>query len=61
MEERLCSCGGIQTEMHVVSHCPLSQNLRDEYEFTCITDLMSGRFENKVACKILFKVLKLYD
>ena len=60
MEERLCSCGLVQSEEHVISFCPLSQSLRDNYEFTCIEELMSGRFSNETACKIIYEVLELY-
>ena len=60
MEERLCSCGEIQTEIHVVDHCPLSQHLRDQYEFTSISDLMSERFSNQMSCKIIYEILNLY-
>ena len=61
MEERLCSCGTIQTEEHVLCHCPISQHIRDEYGFSCVSDLMSGRFKDEILCKIIFKVLNLYD
>ena len=53
IEERLCSCGYVQSEEHVVSHCPLSQHIRDEYQFTSFTDLISERFPNEVLCKII--------
>ena len=61
IEERLCSCGMIQTEEHVVCQCPRSQHIREEYNFTCISDLMSGRFGNEILCKIIFRILNLYD
>ena len=61
MEERLCSCGMIQTEEHVLCQCPISQHIREEYDFTCISDLMSGRFENETLCKIIFRISNLYD
>ena len=60
MEERLCSCGLVQSEEHVISSCPLSQSLRDNYGFTCIDDLMSGSFSNETVCKIIYEVLELY-
>ena len=61
VEERLCSCGDIQTEEHVLIHCPLSQHIRNEYNFSSITDLMLGTFEDDVMCKIIFRILNLYD
>ena len=30
LEERLCSCGQIQTEKHVIQHCPMTQGIRDK-------------------------------
>ena len=61
VEERLCSCGLVQSEEHVVSVCPMSQDIRNRYGFTCTKDLLSGRFENDIVCKILYDILKLYD
>ena len=61
MEERLCSCGAVQSEEHVISFCPLSQHIRDEYSFTGITDLMSRNITDEVVCKIIYQVLNLYD
>ena len=61
IEERLCSCGMIQTEEHVVSQCPRSQHIREEYNFTCISDLMSRRFGNEILFKIIFRISNLYD
>ena len=60
MEERLCDCGEVQTEIYVISQCPISQHKRDEYEFTSITDLMSERFSNEILCKIIYEILNLY-
>ena len=60
MEERLCSCGHIQSEVHVISSCPLSQSLCDNYNFSNINDLFTGNFPNETLCKIIFEVLDLY-
>ena len=60
MEERLCSCGQIQSEEHVISSCPRSQSLRDNYNFSNINDLFTGNFPNETLCKIIFEVLELY-
>ena len=60
MEERLCSCGHIQSEEHVISSCPHSQSLRDNYNFSNINDLFTGNFSNETLCKIIFEVLDLY-
>ena len=34
IEERLCSCGAVQSEEHVINSCPVSQNIRDNHGFT---------------------------
>ena len=61
MEERLCSCGLVQSEEHVISFCPLSQTLRDIYGFTCMNDIMKGTIPNDIACRIIFELLQLYQ
>ena len=61
LEERLCSCGAVQTEYHVLSQCPISLDIREDYDFSDITDLMSGRFSDETLCKIIYRVLKLYE
>ena len=61
LEERLCSCGLVQSEEHVISICPQSQQIRNSYGFSCINDLMSGRFDNDIVCKIIYEILDLYD
>ena len=60
IEERLCTCGQVQTEEHVIGHCPISQHLRDQYGFSSIADLMSNKFSLEVSCKIIYKILNLY-
>jgi len=41
LEERLCSCGLVQSDEHVINICPHSQQIRNSYGFSCINDLMS--------------------
>ena len=60
MEERLCSCGYIQSEEHVISSCPLSQSLRDNYNFANINDLFTRNFAKETLCKFIFEALELY-
>ena len=60
MEERLCSCGLIQTEEHVISFCPVSQSLCDNYNFLDINDLFSWKFQSDTVCRIIFEILDLY-
>ena len=36
LHERVCVCGLVQTEAHVVEHCPNTQHLRESYQFTTV-------------------------
>ena len=60
MEERLCSCGLVQSEDHVINECPLSQIIRDNYAFANINELMAESFSKETVCKIIYEVLELY-
>ena len=60
VEERLCSCGQIQTETHVIENCPLSQQIRHTYNVTTTLDLLLTRTDHDVVCKIVHKFLSLY-
>ena len=60
LDERICQCGSVQTEEHVVVHCPLSEHILVQYNVTSIQDLFSGRFPNDVSCKIIFTILRVY-
>ena len=61
VEERLWSCGLglVQSEDHVISSCPLSNGLRNKYNFICINDLMSGDIPMETVCKFFYEVLEL--
>ena len=61
IEERLCTCGEVQTEEHVISDCPISQHIRDLYGFSSINDLMSDNLPNETVCKIIHQILNLYS
>ena len=45
-EERLCPCGAIQTEEHVLCHCPLSEQIRAKFctklDYSSAENLMSN-------------------
>ena len=59
IEERLCACGRVQSEAHVVEECPRTEQIREEYGFRTINDLFS-KHDYKVICKIIFNVLYIY-
>ena len=60
VDERICQCGAVQTEEHVVMHCPLSEHVRSLYNITSVHDIFSGRLPSEVLCKIIFDILNLY-
>ena len=43
LEERLCTCGAKQTEVHVVQQCPLTQNIRETHNTSSIDDIFSDQ------------------
>lgn len=61
LEERLCSCGEIQTEIHVVQYCPLTHDIRQRYQFSRMQDLFSDDCQPVMACKILHEILSVYS
>ena len=60
VEERLCECGSVQTEQHVMQDCPKSLHTRNAYQCHSIEDLFSGCFSDELVCKIIHEVLRLY-
>lgn len=60
VEERLCVCGEVQTERHVIESCPVSSNVRQRLGFSQIEELFNGQFMNNVSCKTVFDILNLY-
>lgn len=58
-EERLCTCGAIQTERHVVERCTQTQHLRNRYAYRTLEDIFNI-FQNEVVCEILYNVLQTY-
>ena len=59
MEERLCPCGAVQTEIHVLEDCPVTGEIRLTHGFNSWQDL-SAMETDKVA-KILYKVLSSFN
>ena len=60
MQERVCPCGQVQTEIHVVQHCPSTNHIRQIYGFNTIQDLFSVHYNPEVICKIIYEVLEIY-
>ena len=59
-EDRLCSCGQVQTETHVIENCPVSLDLRITHSITTVDDLMVHRTDYASVCGIVHKLLSLY-
>ncbi len=60
MEERLCSCGQVQTEKHVIRQCPRTEALRAQYNITTIENLFIERKDYATVCYICHAVLSEY-
>ena len=60
IEERLCSCGEVQTEAHVFESCPRSLALRENYQITSLVDMMVARQDFAIICECVHKILSLY-
>ena len=59
-ERRLCQCGSVQDEVHVILHCPLLQNIRDRFptiNFSSIIEVMTHENESEL-CKCVFTLTK---
>ena len=61
MEERLCSCGEVQTEIHVVRDCPLTIDIRTRYGIVNISNIFCSERPIAEQCLILHKLLLKYD
>ena len=60
--DRLCPCGEIQTDHHVLLQCRLTQVIREEYDIE--NDNLNELFTvlvPKTICKYCAKVLIVYD
>lgn len=61
-DERLCMCGAIQSEQHVVQNCSLTSHLRQAYNFDTLEQLMSSdQFTPVTLCKIIHDILTVYS
>ena len=61
LEERLCQCGEVQTELHVAHHCILTQHIRDMYNFALLSELFSGRFSDAETSHIINMILSVFN
>ena len=59
IEERLCTCGSVQTERHVIEECPRTQHIRDRYRFTTVEELLYLE-DLPAQCSASHYLLKVY-
>lgn len=60
LHERVCECGLVQMEAHVVEHWPNTQHLRQHYQFTTVHELLYGNLAPDVMCKVIHEILTIY-
>ncbi len=60
LAERVCTCGDVQTEEHVIQFCPLTQHIRDIYQISTIHELCTTQANYALLCKIVWDVLQVY-
>ena len=61
MEERLCSCGQVQTERHVIEQCPRTMALRQQFQITTMENLFLERRDDRIVCRICHEILSVYS
>ena len=61
IQERLCTCGEIQTERHVTEYCPMTEHIRNTYQFNSMEMLFSDMFTPRTMCKITYDILSTYN
>ena len=60
IEQRLCQCGQIQTERHVIEECALTQQLRDIYQYNSLENLFAEDNDHAKTTQFVHKVLNVY-
>ena len=61
VEERVCSCGEIQTENHVVKDCPLTLNIRLNHNIIDMNSIFSNERATVDQCRIVHLLLSTYN
>ena len=59
-DQRLCQCGQIQSERHVIEECPLSQHIKDLYNVNSLENLFLERNDFSTICHICHSILNIY-
>ena len=61
MEERLCPCGAVQTEVHVIESCPLTNDIRLTYGFNSWQELQNPEIGSDRKAEIVYMVLSTFN
>ena len=59
MEERVCGCGEVQDEMHVIEVCPLTAHVRQEYGYATYLQLIGENSEYPIT-EIVYKIFQSF-
>ena len=59
VEERLCQCGAVQDEKHVLQHCPATQGIRATYGFFNVAEFL--RLNDSIMCEVAMQLLNTYQ
>ena len=60
IEERLCVCGLVQNERHIIESCPLTQNIRKANGIVSMEDLFTGCNDHSKTCRVIYEILRTY-
>ena len=61
VEERLCTCGAVQDEIHVLQSCPLTKYLRDKQNFCINADDLLTNIDSLEKFKYMYSVLNFFE
>lgn len=62
-ERRLCSCGSVQTENHVLCVCPETEPLRTRYADSldfALPDIFSNNYDVQTVCMFIYECLNVF-
>jgi hypothetical protein len=60
-DQRLCTCGRVQDECHVLQDCPRTQALRDRLGFPVVYPNIINNESTDAACKFVYEVMNEYS
>ena len=60
LDQRLCQCGQVQTERHVLEECAMSQHIRDLYSLTSLENLLLERDDYTNVCHEVHNIFNSY-